>query len=103
MASIERINNYINDCPKQKAYILETDFENNHEKKERNLAKEGKLEFRNVSMRYREGTDCILKNVSFTINKGEKVGCIGRTGAGKSSLIQALFRMQEIEDVDNRQ
>ena len=39
----------------------------------------------------------MLKNISFSIKGGERIGCVGRTGAGKSSLIQVLFRMVEIE------
>lgn len=54
-------------------------------------------------MRYRDEDDCVLKNVNFTIQPGQKVGCVGRTGAGKSSLLQALFRMKEIEDFENKQ
>jgi ATP-binding cassette subfamily C (CFTR/MRP) protein 1 len=38
----------------------------------------------------------VLKGISFTVRPGEKVGIIGRTGAGKSSVTQALFRMVEI-------
>ncbi|KRX06387.1 P-loop containing nucleoside triphosphate hydrolase [Pseudocohnilembus persalinus] len=60
--------------------------------------KQGCLEFKNVKMRYREGLDLVLKGLSFTINSGEKVGCIGRTGAGKSSILQVLFRMTEFEE-----
>ena len=45
-------------------------------------------------MRYNElNDDFVLKDVSFKIKGGEKIGCCGRTGAGKSSLIQVLFRM----------
>lgn len=53
------------------------------------------LEFKNVSMRYREGLPLVLKNVSFSILPGEKVGIVGRTGAGKSSIIQSVFRICE--------
>jgi ATP-binding cassette subfamily C (CFTR/MRP) protein 1 len=58
---------------------------------------EGKVEFLDVELRYRAGLDPVLKGVSFAIQPREKVGIIGRTGAGKSSLIQALFRMVEAE------
>ena len=40
----------------------------------------------------------VLKKISFTIQEGEKVGIVGRTGAGKSSIIQALFRIVEPEE-----
>lgn len=49
-------------------------------------------------MKYNElNEDFVLKDVSFTIKGGQKIGCVGRTGAGKSSLIQVLFRMAEAE------
>lgn len=47
-------------------------------------------------MQYRPDMPFILKGMSFKIEGGEKVGVIGRTGAGKSSIIQALLRMAEI-------
>ena len=52
-------------------------------------------------MKYNESQDFILKNVSFTIEGGQKIGCVGRTGAGKSSLIQVLFRMTDAENREN--
>lgn len=58
---------------------------------------EGRIEFKNVSMRYRNDMPLVLCNMNFEIMKGEKVGCVGRTGSGKSSILQALFRMTEIE------
>ena len=56
---------------------------------------EGKIQVDNYSVRYREGLDLVLKDVSFTVEGGEKVGIVGRTGAGKSSLTLALFRIVE--------
>ncbi|KAJ2512704.1 Multidrug resistance-associated protein 1, partial [Coemansia sp. RSA 2049] len=53
----------------------------------------GRLEFRDFSMKYRDDLEYVLKNVSLSINPGEKVGIVGRTGAGKSSLSRVLFRL----------
>ncbi|KAG0282839.1 hypothetical protein BGZ98_006580, partial [Dissophora globulifera] len=55
----------------------------------------GHIVFKNYSTRYREGMDLILQNVSFEVLPGEHVGVVGRTGAGKSSLTLALFRIIE--------
>ncbi|NXR46089.1 MRP1 protein, partial [Hippolais icterina] len=56
---------------------------------------EGKVEFRGYGLRYRENLDLVLKNINVTINGGEKIGIVGRTGAGKSSLTLGLFRINE--------
>jgi ATP-binding cassette subfamily C (CFTR/MRP) protein 1 len=56
----------------------------------------GEIKFCDVSMRYRAGTDVVLDEMSFTINPAEKIGIVGRTGAGKSSLGLALTRIVEI-------
>ena len=45
--------------------------------------------------RYREGLDLVLQGVTATLQPGERVGVVGRTGAGKSSLTLALFRLLE--------
>lgn len=57
----------------------------------------GLVEFKNVNLMYSRGGAHILKNINFTILPKEKVGIVGRTGAGKSSLINALFRLSYIE------
>ncbi|XP_078051143.1 ATP-binding cassette sub-family C member 5-like isoform X2 [Augochlora pura] len=56
----------------------------------------GKLEFHKVQLSYRKDLAPVLNNISFAINAGEHIGIVGRTGAGKSSLIVALFRLVEI-------
>jgi ATP-binding cassette subfamily C (CFTR/MRP) protein 1 len=48
--------------------------------------------FDNYAMRYRPGLDLVVQNICCNIKGGEKVGIVGRTGAGKSSLTVALFR-----------
>ncbi|EAT42552.1 AAEL005937-PA [Aedes aegypti] len=57
----------------------------------------GRLLFKNVSYRYFEGGSLVLKNLNFEILPMEKIGIVGRTGAGKSSLIGALFRLAQVE------
>jgi len=58
-----------------------------------NIELSGDISFENFSMSYRKGLPRILDGLSLTIPEGKKVGIIGRTGAGKSSLMQSLFRM----------
>ena len=53
----------------------------------------GKIQVSNLYMKYRENYDYALKDLSFTIEAGTKTGIIGRTGAGKSSIMQTLFRL----------
>ena len=63
----------------------------------RNWPTYGIIEFKNVYLRYGDDARYVLENVSFSIGKEEKVGIVGRTGAGKSSLITALYRLTEFE------
>ncbi|CRL02864.1 CLUMA_CG015851, isoform A [Clunio marinus] len=67
----------------------------------------GVVEFKNFQVRYREGLDLVLKGIDFITKSQEKIGIVGRTGAGKSSLTLALFRIIEaaggkisIDDID---
>ena len=53
----------------------------------------GSVIFDNVQLRYREGLPLALASASFRMDPGEKIGVVGRTGAGKSSLFIALFRL----------
>ncbi|KAJ3358588.1 hypothetical protein GGF32_010109 [Allomyces javanicus] len=58
----------------------------------------GEIELKNVTMAYRADLDPVLKNVSLKIPAGFKAGIVGRTGAGKSTLIVALFRLVELRE-----
>ncbi|KAJ2825031.1 hypothetical protein FBU31_003822, partial [Coemansia sp. 'formosensis'] len=51
------------------------------------------VEFKNLSVKYGEDQNYLLKNLNVTIRPGEKIGIVGRTGAGKSTLAKAIFRL----------
>ena len=75
--------------------------------KSNNWPKKGIIRFENFSVKYRPTTEIILKNINFCINSNEKVGVVGRTGSGKSTICLCLFRILEpltgtiyIDDVD---
>ncbi|XP_065046828.1 ABC transporter C family member 2-like isoform X2 [Musa acuminata AAA Group] len=57
----------------------------------------GTIKFQDVVLRYRPELPPVLHGISFTIEASEKVGIVGRTGAGKSSMLNALFRIVEME------
>ena len=56
---------------------------------------EGQIAVKNLQYRYREGLPLTLKGVEFSVKGGERVGVVGRTGAGKSTLMLAMFRLAE--------
>ena len=58
----------------------------------------GEIKFENVSMKYRKHLDNALNNISIHIEPGEKIGVVGRTGSGKSTIIQTLFRLIEMHE-----
>jgi len=58
---------------------------------------EGAISVKDLKVRYRPTLPLVLNNLSFNIPKGSRVGIVGRTGSGKSSLVQALFRLIEAD------
>ena len=58
----------------------------------------GDIAFRNLTFRYPGGEHDVLENVSFTIRAGENVGLVGKTGSGKSTLVDLLLRTYNIPD-----
>ncbi|XP_058980634.1 multidrug resistance-associated protein 1 isoform X12 [Musca domestica] len=73
----------------------EAPWEIENSKVPRDWPEQGQVCFEDFKVRYREGLDLVLRGISFKIAGGEKVGIVGRTGAGKSSLTLALFRIIE--------
>ena len=59
---------------------------------------DGLIEFENVTMRYRPNLDPSIKGLTFKVEPRMKIGIVGRTGAGKSSIFQTLFRLIDIEE-----
>ncbi|EXJ66028.1 ATPase [Cladophialophora psammophila CBS 110553] len=91
MNAVERIQEYINVEQEAPANIPET-------KPAANWPSHGVVEFVGYSTRYRPDLEPVLRKVTFKIEAGQKVGIVGRTGAGKSSLALALFRGLEAEE-----
>jgi len=90
IVSVERLQQYID-------VAQEPPYEINENKPSDSWPSKGQIQFQNVYMRYREGLEHVLRGLSFEIKGGEKVGVIGRTGSGKSSMFLTLLRLVEID------
>ncbi|XP_018570688.1 probable multidrug resistance-associated protein lethal(2)03659 [Anoplophora glabripennis] len=89
MTSVERVLEY-------------TKLESEPEREEnKNLPvdwpEQGQVEFKDVKLRYSEDDPYVLKGLNFVVQPNEKIGIVGRTGAGKSSTISALFQLYDVE------
>ncbi|MED6195162.1 Canalicular multispecific organic anion transporter 1 [Stylosanthes scabra] len=88
--AVERVGTYI-DLETEAPRIIETN------RPPPGWPTSGLLEFENVVLRYRPELPPVLHGLSFTVLPTEKVGIVGRTGAGKSSMLNALFRIVELQ------
>lgn len=90
MNSVERVKEYLDVEQEANAIIPES-------RPDGNWPAKGNIDFVDYSTRYRADLKPVLSNVTFSIKAGERVGIVGRTGAGKSSLAMALFRGLEAD------
>lgn len=88
--SVERVGTYI-DLVSEAPEIIESN------RPPPGWPSSGTIKFENVVLRYRARLPPVLHGLSFKISPSEKVGIVGRTGAGKSSILNALFRIVEME------
>ncbi|CAM6097166.1 unnamed protein product [Calypogeia fissa] len=88
MVSVERVNQY-SQLPSEAPMLIPD------KTPPKEWPNEGEIELKNLQLRYRPSAPLVLKGISCAIKPREKVGVVGRTGSGKSTLIQALFRVVE--------
>ena len=108
LVGVERMDQYLR-SPLEKGALLPAtaQFQTGHPIKSTNDVLPGAnlkkleaagVEFEKVSFRYRQDLPMVLKNLNFQIQPGERFGVVGRTGSGKSSLIQALFHLYPLTE-----
>uniref|UniRef100_A0A3N7FRF2 ABC-type xenobiotic transporter n=2 Tax=Populus trichocarpa TaxID=3694 RepID=A0A3N7FRF2_POPTR len=88
--SVERVGTYI-ELPSEAPLVIESN------RPPPGWPSSGAIKFEDVVLRYRPELPPVLHGLSFTIFPSDKVGIVGRTGAGKSSMLNALFRIVELE------
>jgi ABC-type multidrug transport system fused ATPase/permease subunit len=90
ITSVERIKEYLDTKPHEAEWILDDKVNN-----DKSWPSEGNIIFNDYGVKYRDDLAFVLKHICCKIEPSEKIGIVGRTGAGKSSLTLALFRILE--------
>lgn len=88
MNAVERLDYYAKSLPSEDGSVLPGRISSSWPDK-------GQLEFKKLCMRYQPHLPLVLNNVTFTVQPREKIGVVGRTGSGKSSLMLAIYRLVE--------
>lgn len=90
MIAVERVNQYINEVPQEPTYYdTEPPF---------GWPSQGVVSFKGVSLKYRDHLQPSIRDVTFETRPAEKIGVVGRTGSGKTSIITALFRLVDVSE-----
>lgn len=111
LRSSTQVENDMNSAERLVSYASELPLEATYRKPEvsppDSWPEKGEIVFSNVDFAYRPGLPIVLKNMDIKIKSGEKIGICGRTGAGKSTIMSALYRLNElsggkilIDDID---
>ena len=93
LVSVERVLGYAGLEPEAPLRCGNDDHERTHE-----WPSDGAIDFRDVAIRYRKTLPRALDGATFSIPGGARVGVVGRTGSGKSTVVQTLFRLLEAEE-----
>ncbi|XP_023751707.1 ABC transporter C family member 8 isoform X1 [Lactuca sativa] len=88
--SVERIKQFMN-IPSEPPAVVEDN------RPPSSWPSKGRIEFQDLKLRYRPNAPLVLKGISCTFEEGKRVGIVGRTGSGKTTLITALFRLVEAD------
>ncbi|KAJ7104127.1 P-loop containing nucleoside triphosphate hydrolase protein [Mycena belliarum] len=91
MNSVERVLHYVDDIEQEAPHHIDGS------KMPPTWPAEGRVDFDNIQLAYRPGLPPVLKGLTMHVGGGEKIGIVGRTGAGKSSIMVALYRLVELK------
>ncbi|KAG1747124.1 ABC transporter [Suillus paluster] len=90
MNSVERVMHYAKEVEQEAAHVVE------NSPAPADWPSQGEIVMKDVVLRYRPELPPVLKGLSMSLSPGEKIGVVGRTGAGKSSIMTAIYRMVEL-------
>lgn len=102
MRSLTQVENEMNSAERMCHYALEMEQEAPYEISDSapppSWPQNGEISFKNVTMAYRPELPTVLQNLTFDVAPAERIGICGRTGAGKSSIMAAMFRLCELKE-----